>query len=79
MLDIVHTNNSVDTLQADFKNQNVIFIKTDISKKDQVKDAFNEIIKQFKSIDIVFCNAGLINDRDYELTVNVNLVIFCLF
>lgn len=74
MLDITHTNNAADTLQAEFKNQTVIFIKTDISKKDQVKDAFEEVVRKFKSIDIVLCNAGILNDRDYELSVNINLV-----
>jgi len=74
VLDVVHTNNSIDALQAEFKNQNVIFIKTDISKKDQVQDAFKEIIKKFNSIDIVLCNAGILNDRDYEKSVNVNLL-----
>lgn len=75
IIDIVHTNNAAETLQADFKEQTVIFIKTDISKKDQVKDAFNEVITKFKRIDVVMCNAGILNDRDYELAVNVNLVI----
>lgn len=78
ILDIAHTNNAADTLQAEFKTQTVIFIKTDISKKDQVKDAFDELVRKFKIIDIVLCNAGILNDRDYELSVNVNLVIFVL-
>lgn len=73
-MDIEHTNNAADTLQSEFKHQTVLFIKTDISKKDQVKDAFDEIVIKFISIDIVLCNAGILNDRDYELSVNVNLV-----
>lgn len=79
MLDIAHTNNAADVLQSKFENRNVTFIKTDISNKDQVKNAFGEIIKKFKSIDIVLCNAGILNDRDYVLSVNVNLVIFFIF
>lgn len=76
LLDIVHTNNAADILQSEYKTQNVVFIKTDISKKDQVKEAFDELVIKFKSIDIVLCNAGILNDRDYELSVNVNLVNF---
>lgn len=73
-MDIEHTNNAADALQSEFKQQTVVFIKTDISKKDQVKDAFDELVIKFRSIDIVLCNAGILNDRDYELSVNVNLV-----
>lgn len=76
LLDIAHTNNAADVLQSEFTDRTVTFIKTDISKKDQVKDAFDEIVKTFKSIDIVLCNAGILNDRDYVLSVNVNLVSF---
>lgn len=45
-----------------------------MSKKDQVKRAFDQIIKEFNYIDIVVGNAGIICEHDYERTINVNLV-----
>lgn len=73
-MDLNDANDVVGTLQSEYKNQTVIFIKTDISNKDQVKAAFDEIIEKFKRIDIVLCNAGILNERNYELAVAVNLV-----
>lgn len=81
VLDIADTNNVAESLQSEHRHQTVLFMETDISKKDQIRKAFDELIIKFKSIDIVLCNAGVLNDRDYELSVNVNFVrfrfIFC--
>lgn len=52
----------------------MIFIQTDVSKKDQVKSAFDKITQQFNKIDLVVGNAGILCEKDYERTITVNLV-----
>lgn len=74
-MDLDDPNNVTETLQSNYKNQNVVFIKTDVTKKEQVKSAFNEVISNFNFIDFVVANAGVLRENDYELTINVNLVI----
>src|SRR4030042_6059969 len=39
--------------------RNAIYIKTDISKKQEVENLINETIKKFKKIDILVNNAGI--------------------
>lgn len=74
ILDLGDPNNVTQTLQSRFNNQNVVFIKTDVSKKEQVQSAFAEVISKFNFVDIVFANAGILRENDYEQTFNVNVV-----
>jgi len=74
ILDIIDTNNVSRTLQSKYQSQKVIFIATDVSKKDQVQAAFNQIIREFGYVDIVVGNAGIAMESDYERTINVNLI-----
>lgn len=74
ILDICDSNNVTDVLKTKYHSQNILFIKTDVSKKEQVKSAFDQAIQNFGSIDIVIGNAGILCESDYERTINVNLV-----
>ncbi|XP_023019285.2 15-hydroxyprostaglandin dehydrogenase [NAD(+)] [Leptinotarsa decemlineata] len=51
----------------------VIFIQTDVTKKDELKAAFEKTIAKFKNLDIVVNNAGIMNEPDWKLTLTVNL------
>lgn len=73
-MDLDDPKNVTESLRKRYRNQNVIFIKTDVAKKEQVKSAFAEVAEKFNFIDFVVANAGIARERDYELTVNVNLV-----
>lgn len=75
ILDINDPKDVTETLRKTYKNQNVVFIKTDVTKKDQVKKAFAEVIEKFHFVDILVANAGVLREDDYELTINVNLVL----
>lgn len=75
ILDLEDSKNVTSALQQNYKNQNVVFIKTDVTKREQVKAAFNETVSKFNFIDFVIANAGVLRENDYELTINVNLVI----
>lgn len=74
ILDIADTKNVTQALQSSYPNQTVVFIKTDVTKKEQVQSAFNQVIAKFNFIDYVVANAGILRENDYEMTINVNLV-----
>lgn len=58
-----------------------IGVKADVSKEDQVKRMFNQVISEFGTLDILVNNAGLQKDsaftkmtlEDWSLVLNVNL------
>lgn len=51
-----------------------MFIETDVARKENVRQAFSKVLEKFRFIDIVIANAGILNEPDYEKTINVNLV-----
>lgn len=62
-------------------NGEAIFIKTDVSKGEEVSQMVNEVLKIFGRIDIVVNNAGIvkfsvfheISEEDWDKIINVNL------
>lgn len=68
-------------LLAEFKKDKIQFAKADISKEKTVKNLFEKILKEYKSIDVLVNNAGIIRDNmiwnmsveDFDLVSNVNL------
>jgi len=76
ILDLDDPKNVTQSLRSKFSNQNVVFIKTDVTKKEQVQSAFTEVVSKFSFIDFVVANAGILRERDYELTIKVNLLGF---
>jgi len=74
ILDISDAKNVIQDLQTKYGDRQVLFIKTDVSQKGQVKSAFDRIVQSFGGIDIVVGNAGILCESDYERTINVNLV-----
>lgn len=74
VLDIVDNNNAIEKLRSEIKNENVMFIKTDVASKQQVQAAFTKVADKFKFVDLVIANAGILNEQDYERTIGVNLV-----
>lgn len=45
-------------------NDNALFVKTDVTNEDQVKNLINKAVEKFGHIDIMFANAGIANDGD---------------
>ncbi|XP_074039107.1 15-hydroxyprostaglandin dehydrogenase [NAD(+)]-like [Leptinotarsa decemlineata] len=71
----VSENNTVEilsSLQEDYKDR-IIFIKADVTKGNELRDAFEKAIEKFKNLDIVFNNAGIVNEVDWEKMLAVNL------
>ncbi|KAF2882135.1 hypothetical protein ILUMI_24057 [Ignelater luminosus] len=50
----------------------VLFIKTDVTKRDQFENAFKETLRQWKYVDILINNAGIFSDKSYELEIATN-------
>ena len=67
--------------EINLKGGNSIFIKTDVSKSDEVKMAIEIVLNKFHKIDIVSNNAGIqrygtvesTEENDWENVMNINL------
>jgi len=74
LIDIVNDVDKLKALQKDFKDQNIILLIADITKRDSIDKTFKEIIATFKQIDIVVNSAGILKEKDVEATINTNLI-----
>lgn len=58
----------------------IIFIQTDVSKEEEVKSLFEQTVKEFGSVDVVFNNAGIgatgethtLSYEDYSQVIKIN-------
>ncbi|XP_037402145.1 15-hydroxyprostaglandin dehydrogenase [NAD(+)]-like [Pygocentrus nattereri] len=49
------------------------FYPVDVSSDQQFKDAFQKILSKFGQVDIFCNNAGIVNEKQWEKTVSINL------
>ncbi|XP_076843171.1 15-hydroxyprostaglandin dehydrogenase [NAD(+)]-like [Brachyhypopomus gauderio] len=49
------------------------FYPGDVASHQQFKDVFQKVLHKFGRIDIVCNNAGILNEKDWEKTVSINL------
>ncbi|XP_024866984.1 15-hydroxyprostaglandin dehydrogenase [NAD(+)]-like isoform X1 [Temnothorax curvispinosus] len=63
----------VETLAAKHGKDRVIFSQCDVTDYPQFEESFQTTIAEFGHIDIVINNAGIMNDRFWELEVDINL------
>ncbi|KAJ9592843.1 hypothetical protein L9F63_015486, partial [Diploptera punctata] len=68
---------TVRNLNEEFGKDRTIFIKTDVTKEEELKAAFKKTLEKFGGLDIVVNNAGICNDQMWKqvFLVNVNGVI----
>ncbi|XP_073233538.1 15-hydroxyprostaglandin dehydrogenase [NAD(+)]-like [Porites lutea] len=63
--------------QRSFNNQHgegqAKFICCDVTSKDQLEVAFKATVKEYGRLDIVVNNAAIMDEKDWEKTLNVNL------
>ncbi|KAG5843270.1 hypothetical protein ANANG_G00149010 [Anguilla anguilla] len=75
MLDINETVGK--TAKADFDKEygedRTVFLKCDVTSEEQLKDAFQKTIERFGGLHIVANNAGILDESDWEKTVQINL------
>ncbi|XP_041348204.1 15-hydroxyprostaglandin dehydrogenase [NAD(+)]-like [Gigantopelta aegis] len=65
-------------LQKEYGADNVRFEKCDVTKKDQFTATFQSAVNSFGHIDVMVNNAGILNEKTWELmiAINVNAVIW---
>ncbi|XP_012532163.2 uncharacterized protein LOC105834316 [Monomorium pharaonis] len=63
----------VETLTEKYGKDRVIFSQCDVTDYPQFEESFQTTITEFGHIDIVINNAGILNDRFWELEVDINL------
>lgn len=51
-----------------------MFVKSDVSKSNELEVAFKAVVQQFGSLDIVINNAGILDDSNWEKELLVNVV-----
>uniref|UniRef100_A0A8B9GUQ6 15-hydroxyprostaglandin dehydrogenase [NAD(+)] n=2 Tax=Astyanax mexicanus TaxID=7994 RepID=A0A8B9GUQ6_ASTMX len=49
------------------------FYTADVSSEQQFKDAFQKVLTKFGRVDIFCNNAGIVNEKNWEKTVSINL------
>ncbi len=77
--DIIPGNSTVNQIKK--LKRKAIYIKADVSKKQEVENLINETLKQFKKIDILVNNAGIyipgatldLPEETWDKTIDINL------
>ncbi|KAF5287300.1 hypothetical protein FQR65_LT02173 [Abscondita terminalis] len=74
IIDVNHNlgNEIEEKLMNEYGSDRVFFIYADVSKTDQLKDAFDTSFKHWNGLDIVINNAGMINEQDWNKTISLN-------
>ncbi|KAI4494059.1 hypothetical protein M0802_009326 [Mischocyttarus mexicanus] len=60
-------------IEKSYGEKKVYFIQTDVSKHEQLMEAFEEALMLMNDIDIVINNAGILDERRWEREVAVNI------
>ena len=64
---------AVSTLEKEFGKGRAIFVACDVTKVDDLKKTFEKIVDVFGGLDILINNAGIVNDKLWEQTIEVNV------
>ncbi|CAD1474073.1 unnamed protein product, partial [Heterotrigona itama] len=62
-----------ETLSTEYGKDRVIFCQCDVTDYSQFEESFQATFATFGHIDIVVNNAGIMNDRFWELEVDINV------
>lgn len=74
VLDVVENTIAVQTLQTMNPKTKVLYMKFDVTNKTSIKNTISQVVGIIKYIDVLVNGAGVIADRNVELTINVNLI-----
>ncbi|XP_046751400.1 peroxisomal hydratase-dehydrogenase-epimerase-like [Diprion similis] len=75
VLDLATSNGDqvVSKLNEEFGKGKVIFIVCDVTKSEELEAGFAKTVKEFGGLDIVFNNAGIMDDSRWQLMIDINL------
>ncbi|XP_069487536.1 15-hydroxyprostaglandin dehydrogenase [NAD(+)] [Ambystoma mexicanum] len=62
------------SLDTQYGSHRTLFIQCDVTDEEQLKDAFKKTVEHFGRLDILVNNAGVNNEKDWEKTIQVNLI-----
>ncbi|KAF2899023.1 hypothetical protein ILUMI_07150 [Ignelater luminosus] len=63
---------ALNEITKEFGPNRALFIKTDVTKTDQLEAAFQETINKWKAVDVVINNAAIMNDGQRQLEISLN-------
>jgi len=82
-LDKVKGNQLSEKINSEYKKNFTLFVETDVTKSESVKNMINKTMQKFGKLNIMFNNAGIMDSNDddptntdekiWDLTMNVNL------
>ncbi|TKC52073.1 hypothetical protein EI555_016106, partial [Monodon monoceros] len=61
-------------LDEQFEPQKTLFIQCDVADQEQLRDTFRKVVDHFGKLDILVNNAGVNNEKNWEKTLQINLV-----
>ncbi|KAK2911605.1 hypothetical protein Q8A67_003738 [Cirrhinus molitorella] len=61
-------------LAEEYGADRVEFYVADVSSKEEFTGVFQKIVDKFGHIDIMYNNAGVVNENDWEKTIAINMV-----
>ncbi|KAF5305620.1 hypothetical protein FQR65_LT07701 [Abscondita terminalis] len=64
---------SLKILGDEFGHDKVLFVKLDVVNKEQFEDAFKKTVEKYKNVDILINNAGIMDELNWEKSVDINL------
>ncbi|XP_054014702.1 uncharacterized protein LOC128895800 [Hylaeus anthracinus] len=59
-------------LIEEFGKDRATFIVCDVSKNEQLEEAFKKVIDTYETLDVVVNNAGIMDDADWDVMVDIN-------
>ena len=81
VINYVSDNTDLENLVKEFKNVEVLFVKTDVTNYESCENMVKEAINKFGKIDVLVNNAGITKDNllmrmkeeEFDKVINVNL------
>ncbi|XP_068084020.1 alcohol dehydrogenase 2 [Anabrus simplex] len=64
---------AIKKLNEKFGKDKAIFIRCDVTCESEFDNIFKETISRYEHVDILFNNAGMLDDKRWELTVDTNV------
>lgn len=63
----------LENIFEEFGENKAIFVKADVSNEQELEDAFKKTIEAFNQLDLVFNNAGVCEEQNFQKMIKINL------